>query len=77
MMSVPPPGANGITIRTGRDGQACPELVEETCAPASGANASAAAIMIIIRIFMHLLAPLILPATWGVRMKDEGRRMKD
>jgi len=42
-MSVPPPGRNGITIRTGRDGQACPVLVEGACAAASGANASATA----------------------------------
>jgi hypothetical protein len=73
-MSVPPPGGTGITIRTGRDGQACPELVERACAAASGANASAAAIMIIIRIFMHLLAPSFYPPH---KPKAEGESRKE
>jgi len=42
-MSAPPPGENGITIRTGRDGQACPAPVEVACAAASGAKASVTA----------------------------------
>src|SRR5882762_2932475 len=41
LVSVTPPAAKGTTNRTGRDGKACPEPVEGSCAKAAWAATSA------------------------------------